>query len=197
MTNSSPLDPVKGAELLSRAKPDAERPLSDAVRIACRDGPTQEAVLGVVKGLSAVPEIAVDATHKVTVTPEGPEPEGSGPAQTRELWFRVFHQWKNILGFKSTGNFSYSLDKTFQGGGQFNDDNLMGLLDTESLQVDAGNQVQTASGSLIIDRFFSQTPLSSSCIDDSPRRTESSLATFVIPSNSGLTPSPRSALICA
>jgi hypothetical protein len=32
---------------------------------------------------------------------------------------------------------------------------------------------------------------------DKARRTESSLATLVMPSNPGLTPSPRSALMCA
>jgi hypothetical protein len=139
-----PLDPDQGAKLLSRETKAVNDRFRTLLAPLAGTVPTQEAVLGVVKGLSAVPEIAVDATHKVAVS--------TPPEHKRELWLQAFHQWKYILGFKTTGQFSYSPEKKFQGGGQFNGDNLMRLADTESLQVDAGNQVQTASGSLVIDR---------------------------------------------
>src|SRR5262249_1073150 len=63
-----PLDPVKGSELLSTESQKLNDHFRTLFGSMAATVPTQEAVLGVVKGLSAVPEIAVDATHKVTVT---------------------------------------------------------------------------------------------------------------------------------
>jgi Omp85 superfamily domain len=139
-----PTDADKGSRLLMREGKALNGRFATLLGSLERTVPSQEAVLAVVKGLATAPEVAVDTSHKVTVT--------TPPESKRELWFQAYHQWKDMLGFTAKGEFSYSPEKKFVGGGNFDSGNLMRLRETESFQLEAGNQVQTASGSLIVDR---------------------------------------------
>jgi hypothetical protein len=158
--NFRPASQVKGNELVLREAAALNNQFKTLLGSVKGTVPTQQAVLAVVKGLSAAPEIAVDTTHRVAVTAEEPKPgfkpeasePAKGPPLGRVLWFQAFHQWRDLRGFKTKGEFSYSPEEKFLGGGDFDGDNLIRLRETESLQVKAGNQVQTASGSFIVDR---------------------------------------------
>jgi hypothetical protein len=166
------LDPDKGNRLRERESRALDERFESTLNSLAGTVPTQQAVLNVVQGLSAATEIAVDAMHKISVSAVKPPREvtpktntatpatppipavqtAATPAPKRVLWFVAFHQWKNILGFKTKGEIGYSPEQRFLGGGDFSGDNLIRLRETETFELKAGNRVGRGSASLIVDR---------------------------------------------